>query len=505
MKKYSLLPAWLLTAFISMMTGCSKSSSPVPPPFIPIKPTITSISPGTGPANTSVTITGANFDPTASSNTVKFNGVAASVTTASATSLVVLAPVGGSTGVVTVATSGGTATGPTFTYQAAAPPPTIGSISPVSGPAATVVTINGTNFKTVLTDNTVKFNGVAAVVQSATATVLTVLAPVGGSTGVVTETTTDGTATGPVYTFTSATTSVYVSGTGISGNGYWKDGVFTVLTNCITARSIFVSGTDVYVAGADLSGAPAYWKNGVYNSLPMTPSYYNGGTGESVFVSGSDVYVAGFNVINGALSKPVCWKNGVAMPALTLTGADTLGDLNAVSVSGTDVYVAGDVSPYSGNEKAAYWKNGSEFVLTDGSSVAIAQGCYSSGTDIYVAGYITGITQAYYWKNGTALPLNTPVITGTCVGRSVYVSPAGDVYVSGEYKGLAKYWKNGTMYDLTTTLPGGLVSEAAFSITGSGTDIYIAGIYIGKGEGYWKNGVFTSLPGASLVTGIFVK
>ncbi len=504
MKKYSLLPACLLTALISLLMGCSKSSSPAPPPLIPIKPTIASISPATGPANTSVTITGANFDLTASSNTVKFNGTAGTVTSASATSLVVTAPVGGSSGAVTVATSGGTATGPNFTYLVTAPPPTITSISPLSGPAGTVVTITGTNFKTVITEDTVKFNGIAATVQTATATVLTVVAPTGGSTGTVTVSTSDGKATGAIFTYTSSTTSVYVCGSYISGFGYWKDGVFTALTNCLDARSIFVSGTDVYVSGADNSYSPAYWKNGTHNSLPMSPTH-NSGSGMSIFVSGSDVYVAGFDVINGALSRPMCWKNGVALPTVSMTGADTLGGLNGVSVSGSDVYIAGYVSPYSGNQKVAYWKNGSEVLLTDGSSVAIGTGSYLSGTDIYVSGYIEGVTQAYYWKNGTALSLNTPVITGTCFGRSVYVSAAGDAYVAGEYQGLAKYWKNGTMYDLTTTLPGGLVSEAAFSITGSGTDIYVAGLYNGKGAGYWKNGVFTVLPGAQSVACIFVK
>jgi len=35
--------------------------------------------------------------------------------------------------------------------------------------------------------------------------------------------------------------------------------------------------------------------------------------------------------------------------------------------------------------------------------------------------------------------------------------------------------------------------------------VYIAGNGIGLGVGYWKNGVFTSLPWADQVNGIFVK
>jgi IPT/TIG domain len=492
-----------LIGFIFLLAGCSKSSSPAPV-LLPLKPAIASISPNSGPANASVTITGADFDPTASSNTVKFNGVAATVTSASSTSLVVTAPAGGSTGAVTVSTAGGMATGPVFTYQAAVVPPTIGSISPLTGPANTLFTISGTNFKTVLTDNTVKFNGVVAAIQTATATVLTVLAPATGTTGAVTVTTADGTATGSVFTYTISAVSVYLSGWGINGYGYWKDGVFNSLPNCVSTRSIFVSGTDIYVAGADNTGGPAYWKNGTLNSLPMSPTH-NGGEAQAVIVSGSDVYVAGFDLINGALSKPKCWKNGVALPDPTLSSGDTLGGLYGVSVSGTDVYVAGFEGPYSGNEIATYWKNGTPVTLTDGSSVAIGTGCYNSGSDIYVSGYIEGITQAYYWKNGTPLPMNTPVITGTTFGRSVYVSSTGDVYVSGDYKGLAKYWKNGTMVDLTSTVPANGVSETGFTITGNGNDIYIGGVYSGQGSGFWKNGVYTAVSGASFITGIFVK
>jgi hypothetical protein len=491
-----------LSAIIMLMTGCSKSSSPTPPILKPVKPVISAISPTSGSANMSVTIAGSDFDPSASGNTVKFNGVAATVSTASATTLTVLVPSGGSTGNVTVSTSGGTANGPTFTYLAAVTPPTIALISPTSGPANTVVTITGTNFKTTTANDTVRFNGVAASVQTATATTITVLAPAGGSTGTVSVSTADGAATGPIFTYTS-TVSVYACGTGINGIGYWKDGVFTGVPDCISIRGIFVSGTDVYVTGASLNG-PTYWKNGVATMLPMTASY-NDGAGNAIFVSGSDVYVAGYNVINGSSSLPMCWKNGVALPQVALTTPNTLGELTGVSVSGSDVFVAGYVSPFSGNEIAAYWKNGNQVLLTDGSSVAIGTGAYLSGSDFYVSGYIEGITQAYYWKNGTAMPMNTPAITGTCYGRSVYVSDAGDVYVSGDYKGLAKYWKNGVMVDLTNTQPANGISETGYTITGNGTDIYIGGVYSGQGTGYWKNTTFNVIPGAQFITGIFVK
>ena len=189
--------ALFIVAISSLLfiAGCKKNQPPI---TIPNPPTVTAINPATGVVNTVVTITGTNFKTTATDNTVKFNGVLATVSSATTTSLIVTAPAGGTTGKVTVTTADGTGTGPVFTYIVVPPSPTITAISPVSGTAGTVVTITGTNFKTIATDNTVKFNGVVAIVQTATATTLTVLAPGTGTTGTVTATTADGTASGPI-------------------------------------------------------------------------------------------------------------------------------------------------------------------------------------------------------------------------------------------------------------------------------------------------------------------
>ncbi len=76
-------------------------------------PTITSITPNSGSKGWTAVITGTNFNPTAASNTVKFNGVNAAVVAASPTSLTVLVPSGATTGALTVTTSCGTGTSPT--------------------------------------------------------------------------------------------------------------------------------------------------------------------------------------------------------------------------------------------------------------------------------------------------------------------------------------------------------------------------------------------------------
>ncbi|MBS1667039.1 MAG: IPT/TIG domain-containing protein [Bacteroidetes bacterium] len=498
--------------FLFLFGACKKSPTP---PIIPVLPTITSISPSSGNVGTSVTIMGTNFQLVASDNTVKFNGVAATVTSATASSLVVAAPAGGTSGAVTVSTSSGTATGPNFTYLAL-PVPTITSISPTTGSAGTAVTISGTNFKTTLTDNTVLFNGVAATVTSATTTSIVATAPATGTTGNITVTTSAGTSNGVAFTYTSAP-DVYVLGQGSGGYGYWKNDVFTALpSNCLVAQSIFVNGSDIYVAGATSNGAE-YWKNGVGVQLPE-PSGATNGRAVSIFVSGTDVYVCGYDTKPAGGSEPLYWKNGVLMPISLSSGninpglPATGGIASSIFVSGTDVYLAGAQFPFTGNAVATYWKNGSPTTLTSTTFVsayqAYATGVYVIGSDAYVCGYLDGHSQNY-WKNGIAVPLggiSDTLQSFGAGGMGIYVANNGDVLVCGDYHNTAKYWKNGTMYDLTTTPAGTTNSnEYARSITENGTDIYIAGNYYSQGPGFWKNGVFTKLSNASIVYSIVVK
>jgi hypothetical protein len=73
--------------------------------------------------------------------------------------------------------------------------PTISSFTPANGLVGSSVTITGTNFDALTTNNTVKFNGTTATVSSASTTSLTVTVPTGATTGTITVTTAGGTAT----------------------------------------------------------------------------------------------------------------------------------------------------------------------------------------------------------------------------------------------------------------------------------------------------------------------
>ena len=142
------------------------------------KPVIVSINPATGWGGDSVTITGENFSATAADNTVKFGSVAATVTEAFATRLVVTVPnhVAGKVTVTVIVGSESTALSNGFTY-ATDNPLSITSVSPATGWKDDAVTITGANFSATAADNTVKFGSATATVTSASSTQLVVKAP----------------------------------------------------------------------------------------------------------------------------------------------------------------------------------------------------------------------------------------------------------------------------------------------------------------------------------------
>lgn len=77
-------------------------------------PIITALTPDTGAAGAEVTLTGARFEATPASNSVSFNGVRATVLTASATELHVRVPSGATTGLVVAETRNGQSNGMAF-------------------------------------------------------------------------------------------------------------------------------------------------------------------------------------------------------------------------------------------------------------------------------------------------------------------------------------------------------------------------------------------------------
>jgi hypothetical protein len=99
--------------------------------------------------------------------------------------------------------------------------------------------------------------------------------------------------------------------------------------------SVFVADTGVYMAGAlrPLSCA-ALWKNGAVQPLEQQPSQCAADSSAfAVFVSGGDVYVAG-----AGPQWAVLWKNGEAQ---YLTDGNDYAEARSVFVSEGDVYAVG--------------------------------------------------------------------------------------------------------------------------------------------------------------------
>lgn len=238
------VPTGATTGKISVTVGSGTGSSSsnftvtLPPP---------TFSPTSGVYGTAVTINGSGFSTTAASNTVKFNGTQATVNTATATQLSVTVPSAATTGTVTVTV--GTLTG-TSTSSFTIPSPTIGSF-PSSGVAGSQVTISGTNFSPVASDNTVTFHGTAATVVSSTSIQIVAVVPPTATTGTikitvgshsVTSTTNftvikQPTISGFIPSFGPAGTQVSVNGTNFSSTATNDSGAFNGLAATVTSAS----------------------------------------------------------------------------------------------------------------------------------------------------------------------------------------------------------------------------------------------------------------------------
>jgi RHS repeat-associated protein len=163
------------------------------------KLSIDQLTPAQGAAGETVTISGTGFSTTIANDTVKFNGLAATVSAATEWALTVKVPTGATSGTVTVQT---TTEGPVTSSQtfvvAASSVPKITSLSASVAATGSAVTITGTNFEVAHTNNdAVTTNQTRAFVTSATLTSLKITVPGATLGGKVVVRTPQGTAIGP--------------------------------------------------------------------------------------------------------------------------------------------------------------------------------------------------------------------------------------------------------------------------------------------------------------------
>lgn len=145
----------------------------VPPPVI------AAVAPLSGPVGTEVTIKGEHFTNFTDEVMITFNGVPATVTSASEKAIVVKVPVNAGTGAMSIIVNDQPASVPEFKEQNLG----IAEITPDNGMDGDLITIKGFGFSANAAENNVTFNGVQATVSNASASELTVTVPSGVSTG----------------------------------------------------------------------------------------------------------------------------------------------------------------------------------------------------------------------------------------------------------------------------------------------------------------------------------
>ena len=310
--------------------------------FNVLAPTITSLTPTSGAVGGSVTVTGTNFGGSQGTSTIKFNNVAATVTSWSATSIAATVP-STTTGKVVVNVGGLTnSTQPTFTVV---PTPTVTSLSPNSAAVGAPVTITGTNFGS-QGANTVTFaSNVNATITSWSASSIGVTVPAGAVTGNVTVNVAGLSLTKPFTvlptpTITSVspasgavTASVTINGsnfgstqgsvkfgsTAASVSGWNATTITTSVPASASSGNVVVTASGLNITGPFFTVVPTP------NITSVTPN--SGTVGAVATIAGSGFGASqGASTVkffNGAVAQVITWSATsvkVAVPASATTG-----------------------------------------------------------------------------------------------------------------------------------------------------------------------------------------
>lgn len=250
---------------------------------------IAEFTPNSGPVGTVVTIYGIGFSATAASNEITFNGVAATVSSASPTKLVTTVPTGATTGLITVTVGLKTASSAepfTVTAEPINVPPVITSFTPTLGSVGTPVTISGLNFDTIPVNNNVQFNNISqATVTSSTSTQISTTVPTNASSGHLNVRTLYGAATSSADFFVlpsgytaaqvGATTRMVVDGPSLAVNTGTAGKIAMVLFDGIQGQGL---GLGINLATFTPSGSATLYIKTPLGADLIPPQYFNGAT-----------------------------------------------------------------------------------------------------------------------------------------------------------------------------------------------------------------------------------
>ena len=376
---------------------------------------VITFSPISGPVGGTVTISGSGFSTTLSQNTVKFNGVVATITTATANQVVAAVPSGATTGTIAVTSPLGTATSSAaFTVTSGSGAPTVTGFSPNWASQGSAITINGTNFSTSSANN-VQLNLAFAQVSSATATTISGTVPQNATSGRITVTTPSGRAVSSGDFFVPPVTGVGVSymgrldfgqGANVSSVG---GGTALIVFDATAGQRISVELTNGsgWACGFFTFGVEVYLMDPVGNTLT------NFCAGPGGFIDARVLPMAGTYTI-------FLW------PQNATSGSISVNLYNVVDVTGTAVI---NGSPTQITTTIPGQNSYISFMGTQGQSVTESLSNLSSGLSCYVAMTLfkpDGSTLAQNFGGicgQFTLGPNTLPVTGT---YKILVDPNGD-------------------------------------------------------------------------------
>ncbi|ABE40229.1 Outer membrane autotransporter barrel [Rhodopseudomonas palustris BisB5] len=446
-------------------------------------PTVSSVSPSSGPTagGTSVTITGTNFGGATSVSFGSNSVPSSSFTSSSATQIVVPSPAG-SAGTVHVTVTNAIGTSPTsssdqFTYVAA---PTIGSISPSSGPTTggTSVTITGTNLSGV---TGVTVGGASATLGANTSTSIAITTPSGtaGARDVVVTTAGGSVTSTGGFAFIAAPTIGSISpNSGPTGGG----------------TSVTITGTNLSgVTGVTVGGASATLGANTSTSIVITTPSGTAGARDVVVTTagGSVTSTGGFTYI----AAPTI---GTISPSSGPTGGGTSVTITGTNLSGVTSVTVGGASATLGSNTST------SIVITTPSGTAGARDVIvtTAGGAVTSTGGFTYIAAPTI---GTISPSSGPTGGGTNVTiTGTNLSGVTGVTVGGASATLG----TNTSTSIVITTPSGtagardvIVTTAGGSATSTGGFTYIAGPTIGTispNSGPTAGGTSVTITGTNL-------
>jgi IPT/TIG domain/Bacterial Ig-like domain (group 2)/Galactose oxidase, central domain/Kelch motif len=409
-------------------------------------PNITSVSPTSGAVGASVTVAGSGFGTTQGVSTVKFNGVTATVTTWSATSIAVRVPAGTS-GNVVVHASGVDSNGKSFTVL---PTPSITSLAPTSGAVGASIVIAGTNFGSTQGTSTVKFNGTTATVTAWGATSITARVPSGATSGNVVVTVSGVASNGVPFTVVSAPAITTLSPT--------SGGAGTSVT--ITGSGFGTSQGQSTVAFNGRLGTPTSW-----NASTIRVPVPSGATSGNVVVhaSGVDSNAKAFTVPPSPTIANLSPGSGLAGTVVTISGSNfgaTKGS-STVKVNG----VVATTSSWNATTVIATVPS----AATTGNVVITVGGVASNGVS-FVVPVLTGITvgpvdaslpiqsQQRYSATGTYSDGSSRVLTSNVTWTAT--APVASIDATGL---------------LTASAQGPATVQAAVGATSGSTTVQVTG------------------------------